>query len=100
MDDKNNYSLSILSSYKRAYKKLPDDVKNMSKETLKHLVSNPFHPGLRTKKNNQASKKFKSNVYESSVNMQYRILWKFEDGKVILLLLIGDHAIVTDKKYR
>ena len=33
-------------------------------------------------------------LFECSVNMDIRILWKYEDGKIILLLEIGHHDIL------
>jgi vancomycin permeability regulator SanA len=40
----------------------------------------------------------KETIFESRINKAYRILWKYEDGKVILLLLVGDHKSVEGKK--
>ena len=50
------------------------------------LVQYPFYPSLRTKKVQGLT-----NVFEMSVNMDIRILWKYEDGVIILLLDIGHH---------
>lgn len=53
---------------------------------LKLLAQNPFHPSLRTKKVQGLDK-----VFEMSVNMDIRILWRYENGIIILLIDIGHH---------
>lgn len=58
----------------------------MIAKKLKILVKNPFYPSLRTKKIQGLD-----NVFEMSVNMDIRILWKYEDGVIILLLDVGHH---------
>lgn len=53
---------------------------------LKLLVQDPFYPSLRTKKVQGLV-----DVFEMSVNMDIRILWKYEDRVIILLLDVGHH---------
>ena len=53
---------------------------------LKILMENPFYPSLRTKKVQGLD-----NVFEMSVNMDIRILWRYEHGIIILLLDVGHH---------
>ena len=62
------------------------------------LGNDPHHNSLYTKKNYSASNVAKETIYESRINRAYRILWKYEDGKVILLILSGDHKTVEGKK--
>ena len=49
-------------------------------------MQNPFYPSLRTKKVQGFD-----NVFEMSVNMDIRILWRYENGVIILLIDIGHH---------
>jgi mRNA-degrading endonuclease YafQ of YafQ-DinJ toxin-antitoxin module len=56
------------------------------------LEANPFYPSLRTKK-----LKGRVRLYESSVNMDIRIIWRFEERKIILLLDTGHHNVL--RKY-
>ena len=53
------------------------------------LQSNPHHSSLRTKK----IKGFE-NLFECSVNMNIRILWRYEGLEVIITLDIGHHSII------
>ena len=55
-------------------------------QKLKLLVQDPFYPSLRTKKVQGFL-----DVFEMSVNMDIRILWRYESGMIILLLEIGHH---------
>ena len=49
-------------------------------------MQNPFYLSLRTKKVQGLD-----NVFEMSVNMDIRILWRYENGVIILLIDIGHH---------
>lgn len=53
---------------------------------LKLLVQDPFCPSLRTKKVHGLD-----GIFEMSVNMDIRILWRYENGVIILLLDVGHH---------
>lgn len=100
MSSSEKFTFHFADAFKRAYKKLPHPIQEKTKKTMAFMAEDPFHPSLRSKKNAQASKRFGEKVFESSINMQYRILWKYEGSSVIVLLLVGDHDIVTDKKHR
>ena len=56
---------------------------------LKLLGKDPFYPSLRTKKLHGIE-----NVFEMSINMDVRILWRYDNGIIILLLDIGHHKNV------
>ncbi|MBS4031605.1 MAG: type II toxin-antitoxin system RelE/ParE family toxin [Clostridiales bacterium] len=79
------------SRFKRLIKKLPEEIKERLKDTLRQLQENPKHPSLR-------SKPYKSipGVFESSINMKYRILWEYDTKTktIIILLAVGDHDIL------
>jgi mRNA-degrading endonuclease RelE of RelBE toxin-antitoxin system len=85
------YKIQPTSRFNRLRKKLPQDISKQLRDTLRQLQQNPSHPSLRTKK-------YKSipGVFESSINMQYRILWEYnqKDRAIILLLAVGDHDIL------
>lgn len=89
-----SYKLVPLKSFEKSFKKISKEIQLQTKEKLKILQEDPSHPGLRTKINNSWSKYLKEQVYECSVNMNYRILFTFEDGKIILLHAIGTHDIL------
>ena len=54
-------------------------------------MDNPTHPSLRTKKI-----KGTDGLWESSVNMDIRIIQFYEDSEMIILLYIGHHDILFD----
>ena len=74
--------------FTRQLKKLPSDVQGRIKEKLKILQEEPSHPSLRTKRHKS------SGYFESSINMNYRILWDYEGESIILLIMVGDHSIL------
>jgi len=58
------------------------------------LKVDPFYPSLRTKK---IIIRGQPDLYESSVNMDIRFLWQFDEGKIIILTDVGHHDVL--KKY-
>lgn len=64
--------------------------KKQTKKQLKFFIENPLHPSLRTKKIQGAE-----GMWESSVNMDIRIIWFYENNELILLLDIGHHDILN-----
>ncbi|MCL2168435.1 MAG: cytotoxin [Defluviitaleaceae bacterium] len=60
-------------------------------EKMKLLARDPRHKSLRTKRYHGS---VKDEVWESSVSMSIRILWRYEDGKIILLMNVGHHDIL------
>lgn len=73
----------------RQLKKLPSDVQSKVKEKLKILQEDPSHPSLRTKRHSS------SGYFESSINMNYRILWDYEGESIILLIMVGEHDVLN-----
>lgn len=64
--------------------------KQQTKNKIKYFIENPTHPSLRTKKIQGAD-----GIWESSVNMDIRIIWFYENKELILLLDIGHHDILN-----
>ena len=67
-------------------KKLSAAEQKQTANKLKLLMQNPFYPSLRTKKVQGLD-----SVFEMSVDMDIRILWRHENGVIILLIDIGHH---------
>jgi mRNA interferase RelE/StbE len=57
---------------------------------LKLLQIDPFHPSLRTKK----IKGLTIDVFECSVNMDVRILWRYIGTEAIIILDVGHHNLL------
>ncbi len=80
------YKLKYTKSFEKDLKKLSVPEQKSVAQKLKILAENPFYPSLRTKKVQGFD-----NIFEMSVNMDIRILWRYEDGVIILLIDIGHH---------
>ena len=80
------YKLRYTKEFEKDLKSLSHDEQKIVAKKLKLLQENPFYPSLRTKKIRGID-----NIFEMSVNMDIRILWKYENGVIILLLDIGHH---------
>jgi mRNA-degrading endonuclease YafQ of YafQ-DinJ toxin-antitoxin module len=59
-------------------------------KTVYMLSLNPFYPSLRTKK-----LKGTHGYYASSVNMDIRIIWEFQNGRIIFMADVGHHDILN-----
>lgn len=80
------YKLKYTKEFEKNLKSLTSQELKIVANKLKLFVQNPFYSSLRTKKVQGLD-----NVFEMSVNMDIRILWKYENGIIILLLDIGHH---------
>lgn len=83
------YKLESTKQFSKALKKLSNSEQRVVAEKLKILIDDPFYPSLRTKK----VQKFKD-IFESSVNMDIRLLWQHKGDRIILMIDIGHHDIL------
>ncbi len=76
--------------FEKAFKRLPEDLKELSKKKLDLLLENPSHPSLRVKKVQGYHEE--PPIMEMSVSMVIRITFqKFPD--FLYLRHIGTHEI-------
>lgn len=80
------FKLKYTKEFEKNLKSLTSREQRLVASKLKLFIQDPFYPSLRTKKVQELS-----NVFEMSVNMDIRILWKYENGIIILLLDVGHH---------
>lgn len=80
------YKLKFTKQFEKSLKSLTAKEQNAVFGKLKLFVQDPFYPSLRTKKVQGLD-----GVFEMSVNMDIRILWRYEDGTLVLLLDVGHH---------
>ena len=83
-------SIHLSEDFKRSFKKLHPQEKRKFYDKLTLFVENQRHPSLRTKK-----LKGHKILFESSISMSIRIVWRYESNKMILLLDIGHHDVLN-----
>ena len=83
------YKITYSKAFKKHYKRLSDNEKKQTKNKIKFFVENPTHPSLRTKKIQGTD-----GIWESSINIDVRIIWFYENNELIFLLDIGHHDIL------
>ena len=87
------YRIVFTKNFEKSLKKLTPIEQKTVAIKLKRLQINPTHPSLRTKKIQGFN-----DLFECSVNMDIRILWRYEGSKIIITLDIGHHSVI-DKLY-
>ena len=92
MPESKVYDLILSKGFYRELKKLSDVDKETVMEKLLILKENPSHPSFCTHKMWGKIRNF-----ESYINMDIRIIWKFVDDNAILLIDVGHHDVL--KKY-
>lgn len=85
------FKITYSKNFLKHYKKLSNAEKNQFKNKIKFFIENPTHPSLRTKKI-----KGLDNTWESSINMDIRIIWFYQDDELIFLIDIGHHDILNN----
>lgn len=83
------YKIEYTKSFERGLKKLSIHEQRAVANKLKLLLTNPYYPSLRTKKVQGFE-----NLFECSVNMDIRILWRYKGDSIIVTLDIGHHSII------
>ena len=86
------YKITYTPRFKKSFSNLTNVEKQQFQKKMEIFIENVLHPSLRTKKL-QGQK----NLYESSINMDIRIIWYFENEELIVLIDIGHHDVL--KKY-
>ena len=85
------YKLAYTDRFKKAFNNLTNNEQIQFQNKMKLFVENVLHPSLRTKKI-----KGQKDLYESSINMDIRIIWYFENEELIILVDIGHHDILKE----
>lgn len=80
------YKLKYTKAFEKNLKKLSASEQKAVAQKLKLLIQDPFYPSLRTKKVQGFD-----HVFEMSVNMNIRILWRYEGTLILLLIDVGHH---------
>jgi len=83
------YEFTYSDKFKKHYKKLSETEKRQIANKLILLSKDPSHPSLRTKRIQGTDR-----LFESSANMDVRIIWYYEGNKLIALVDIGHHDIL------
>ncbi len=83
------YQFTFTGRFKKHYQKLTEQEKRQLRIKLELLAENPSHPSLRTKRIQGTA-----DLFECSVNMDIRIIWYYEDDKMIILVDVGHHDIL------
>ena len=83
------YQLTFSKAFKKQYKKFSIHERKQITNKLKLLSQNPSHPSLRAKRIQGTDY-----LFECSVNMDIRIIWYYEDDRIIILADVGHHDIL------
>ena len=83
------FKIIFTKSFEKSLKKLSLVEQKQVSTKLKLLQANHLHPSLRTKKIQGFQ-----DLFECSVNIDIRILWRYEGSQIIITLDIGHHSIV------
>jgi mRNA-degrading endonuclease RelE of RelBE toxin-antitoxin system len=83
------YEVVPSKNFFKELSKLSTEDQDRVKEVLDIMRIDPFYLSLRTKKVHK--------LFESSVNMDIRIFWRFRGSQIIAALNVGHHDVI--RKY-
>ena len=83
------YEIAYTERFKKSFNKLTKIEKKQFQAKMEIFIENIMHPSLRTKKIQGQEL-----LYESSINMDIRIIWYLENEILVVLLDIGHHDIL------
>ena len=81
-------NLRTTKRFWRDYWKLPESVRKQADRKFAYMAQNLAHPSLRIKRLQGCQ-----HVYEGSINMQYRFLFRMT-GDTCLMVRVGKHDIL------
>lgn len=85
------FKLKPTKSFEKNLIRLSFNEQKLVAKKLTLLMDNPFYPSLRTKK----IQGFQG-LFECSINMDIRLIWKYEGEDIILMLDIGHHSLIDN----
>lgn len=83
------YNIAYTERFLKSFKKLTSKEQDAFQTKMKIFIENHLHPSLRTKKIHSHT-----DLYESSINMDIRIIWFYESDELIVLVDIGHHDLL------
>lgn len=83
------YNIAYTERFLKSFKRLTDSEQELFQSKMQIFIINNLHPSLRTKKI-----RGHKDLYESSINMDIRIIWFYENDELIVLVDIGHHDIL------
>lgn len=83
------FQFTFTNRFQKHFKTLAAQEKKLLMKKLEMLAENPAHPSLRTKRIQGTN-----DLFECSVNMNIRIIWFYQDNKMIILVDVGHHDIL------
>jgi mRNA-degrading endonuclease YafQ of YafQ-DinJ toxin-antitoxin module len=85
------YTIIRSKQFDKHFSRLTKNERLLVVKKLEILSEFPLHPSLRSK-HIQGS----SGIFESSVNMDIRLIWCYDEDKIILMLDVGHHDILNN----
>ncbi|MFH0925618.1 MAG: hypothetical protein V1872_08320 [bacterium] len=82
--------IKTTKKFDKDYACLPKKIKDLLDEKLKFFFENQRHPSLRVKK-----MEGHTNIWEASINMQYRFTFEIYEDSTYILRRIGSHDILN-----
>jgi mRNA-degrading endonuclease RelE of RelBE toxin-antitoxin system len=83
------FHITVADTFGDNFEKLSTEEQALVEKKLERLAENPHHPSLRSKKIRGSD-----DCFESSINMDIRIVWRYENGRLIVVLDVGHHDIL------
>ncbi len=82
--------LLFTKTFLRDYRKLPQDIQQLTDKQLGFLLSNPKHPSLNLKKMNDPR-----NIWECRITMSYRFTFQITE-ELYILRKVGSHDVLRN----
>jgi mRNA-degrading endonuclease RelE of RelBE toxin-antitoxin system len=81
------FKIERTKTFAKQYGKLPKKIRDKVDKQLDFLIENPQHPSLSSKK------MVNSEYWECRVDYHYRIVFRWQDDTLIILMFVGTHQI-------
>jgi mRNA interferase RelE/StbE len=88
------YTIQFSTMFEKEFARLSIQNRKQVLETVEVIKNDPYYKSLRTKK----LKSKRKDLFESRVNRDIRLVWYFEEDKIIVMLEVGHHDVEKQRK--
>jgi len=92
------YKIEFTDRFRKDIKKLSNQDQSLVLKTVKIMEDDPYYNSTKTKKMRRGKNVSRKILFETRVNRDIRLVWYFDDDRIIFMLRVGHHDVEKQRK--
>ncbi len=92
------YKIQFTDRFKKEIRKLSIQDQGLVLKTISLMEDDPYYQSSQTKRMRRKKKECRKVLFETRVNRDIRLVWYFDDDKIIFMLRVGHHDVEKQRK--